>query len=195
MAGRPSGLEVRESGSVRPPEPDRHPKTDFPFTVTNLPPVSLTAAVGLLLLCHAAWGWVPILDSANLAFHEAGHPIFGLFSGRLMVYGGTLMQLLIPAACAWECYRRGQVYGYFACLIWVGENLLNVARYMADARAHRLPLVGGLDPEDFHDWTEILSRWGLLNHDTALAFLVRVGAVGLMAWLLVGAWRIAGEAD
>jgi hypothetical protein len=163
--------------------------------MTKLPPILLTAAAGLLLLCHATWGWVPILDSANLAFHEAGHPIFGILSDRLMVYGGTLMQLLIPAACAWECYRREQVYGYFACLIWVAENLLNIARYMGDARAHQLPLVGGLDPEDFHDWTEILSRWGLLNLDTALALLVRVGAVGLMVWVLVRAWRIAVETD
>lgn len=161
----------------------------------KLPPLLLTTAVGLILLCHATWGWVPILDSANLAFHEAGHPIFGILSSRLMVYGGTLMQLLIPAACAWECYRREQPDGFYACLVWIGENLLNIARYMADARAHRLPLVGGLDPEDFHDWTEILNRWGLLNRDTALAFLVRAGAVGLMIWVLARAWRTAGEND
>ena len=59
---------------------------------------------------------------------------------------------------------------------------------MADARAHQLPLVGGLDPEEFHDWTEILTRWGLLNQDTALAFLVRVSALVLMAWVLKRAW-------
>ncbi len=134
---------------------------------------------------------MPILDSANLAFHEAGHPIFGLFFSRLMVYGGTLMQLLLPAACAWECYRREQLYGFYACLIWIGENLLNIARYMVDARAHQLPLVGGLDPEVFHDWTEILSRWGLLSHDTTLAFLTRVGAVALMLWVVKRSWTVS----
>lgn len=154
----------------------------------KLQPFLLTAAVVLVLLCHLLWGWIPILDSANLAFHEAGHPLFGILSSRLMVYGGTLMQLLIPAACAWECYRHEQPYGYYVCLVWVGENLLNIARYMADARAHQLPLVGGLDPEEFHDWTEILTRWGLLNQDTALAFLVRVSAFALMAWVLKRAW-------
>ena len=59
---------------------------------------------------------------------------------------------------------------------------LNISHYLADARAHQLPLVGGLDPEYFHDWTEILNRWGLLNQDTAFAFLVRLGAVALMLW-------------
>lgn len=155
---------------------------------SRLPPLLLTIAIGLLLLCHALSGWVPILDSANLAFHEAGHPIFGLLSSRLMVYSGTLMQLLIPAACAWECYRREQRYGFYVCLAWIAENLLNIARYMADARAHELPLVGGVDPADFHDWTEILNRWGLLNQDTALAWLVRIGALILLAWIVKQAW-------
>ena len=156
----------------------------------RLPPILLTIASGLLLLCHVLWGWVPVLDSANLVFHEAGHPLFGLLNHRLGVYGGTLMQLLVPAACAWECYRRGQLYGYYACLIWIAENLLNIARYMADARAHLLPLVGGLDPEDFHDWTEILSRWGLLNQDTVLASVVRLGAVAMIIWVLKRAWTV-----
>ena len=69
---------------------------------------ALALWAGLLLLCHAVWGWVPILDSANLAFHEGGHPIFGLLSSRLAVYGGTLMQLLVPAACAFEMQRQGK---------------------------------------------------------------------------------------
>ena len=64
---------------------------------------------------------------------------------------------------------------------------------MADARAHQLPLVGGLDPADYHDWTEILSRWGLLQQDTTLAFLVRVGAVALMVWTVRQAWTRGAE--
>lgn len=143
---------------------------------------------GVLLLCHALWGWVPLLDSANLAFHEAGHPIFGLFSNRLMVYGGTLMQLIIPGACAYEMHRQEKPAGYYFCLIWLAENVLNIARYMADARTHELPLVGGLDPEEFHDWTRILNNWGVLSWDIGLANGLRVLALGLMAWTIWRAW-------
>jgi hypothetical protein len=74
-------------------------------------------------------------------------------------------------------------------VIWIAENLLNIARYLADARAHELPLVGGLDPEYSHDWTEILAKWGLLEQELALAFTVRMLAVALMAWALFAAWR------
>ena len=160
--------------------------------------LSLSTAIlgiwaGILALCHIWWGWVPVLDSANLAFHEAGHPLFGLVSHRLTVYGGTLMQLLMPALCVWEMYRKGKFTEGDFCLIWFAENLLNIARYMADARAHNLPLVGGLDPEYFHDWTQILSSWGLLSWDVVLANLVRIGAVGLMVWTVRNAWLRSQE--
>lgn len=160
---------------------------------TILPMLPLLLWTAIVLFFHAVSGWVPILDSANLAFHEAGHPLFGMLWGRLGVYGGTLMQLLIPAACAYEMFRQQKYQGYHFCLIWVAENLLNVARYMADARAHELPLVGGKDPDDAHDWTLILESWNLLSWDNALANCVRLAALGLMAWTLWRAWQLAEE--
>ncbi|HEX4870112.1 MAG TPA: hypothetical protein VFV15_05240 [Moraxellaceae bacterium] len=155
--------------------------------------LALAAWAGLLLAAHLAWGWVPILDSANLAFHEAGHPLFGLVAEDLAVYGGTFLQLALPVACAVEALRERKTAGFYFCVIWVAENLLNIARYMADARAHELPLVGGLDPEYSHDWTEILAHWGVLEWDTSLAFVVRIVAVALMAGALWGAWRASRE--
>lgn len=156
--------------------------------------LALAAWTGLILACHLAWGWVPILDSANLAFHEAGHPLFGLLAESMAMYGGTFMQLALPAAAAFEAAREDKPAGLYFCVIWLGENLLNVARYMADARRHELPLVGGLDPEYSHDWTEILSHWDLLEHEQGLAYAVRLLALGLMTWALWSAWRTAREA-
>ncbi len=149
--------------------------------------IALAAVAALFLLCHAQWGWVPILDSANLAFHEAGHPLFGLLASGLMVYGGTLMQLLMPAAAAWQLRQQGKVGGCHLCLLWLAENLLNVARYMADARRQELPLVGGGD----QDGTFMLSQWGLLRGDTTLALWLRLFAVGLMVWVLWRDWQQA----
>lgn len=155
--------------------------------------IALAVWAAILLLCHLFWGWVPVLDSANLAFHEAGHPLFGLLADRLMVYGGTMMQLLIPGLCAFEMRRQERYGGYYFCLIWFAENLLNVARYMADARAKLLPLVGGLDPEEFHDWSRILGNWGLLSWDTFLANGLRLVALVLIAATLWRSWVRARE--
>ena len=130
-------------------------------------------------------GWIPLLDSANLAFHEAGHPIIGAFSDRLMVYGGTIFQLAFPTVVAIHFARRGEPAGLAMAVVWLGENLLNVARYMADARAQELPLVGGGE----HDWTEIFLRWGVLAKDVKIAGFTRWLGVALMVGAVVWLWR------
>lgn len=167
------------------------------------PPVGTATAVGaclfiLWMLVRASTGnhWVPILDSANLAFHEAGHPLLGLLSERLAVYGGTVGQLVFPVAAAWHFFRRRHTLGFALCVAWGCQSLLNIATYMADARAMQLPLVGGMDPATAHDWHEIFSRWGMLHLDTTWAAVNRVlawvGGVAVCFWLMLR-WR-AGQA-
>jgi hypothetical protein len=130
-------------------------------------------------------GFVPVLDHANLAFHEAGHPFFGMLGSTLGLYGGTLGQLVFPIVAAVSFRRRRHAAGVALSGVWLFENFLNIARYMADARAQRLPLVGGGE----HDWYHIFSRWGVLRHDTDIAAVTRtlgwLGMVGCMLWL----WR------
>ena len=70
----------------------------------------------LWLMVRASTGdrFVPIVDHANLAFHEAGHLLVGLVSDRLSVYGGTFGQLVFPLAF---------VPGLVAVLItWLGAK-------------------------------------------------------------------------
>lgn len=150
-----------------------------PVTLAGFLGVASFALLIVFARLKSGEGWVPILDSANLVIHEAGHPLVGIFSGHLAVYGGTLFQLLFPALVAWHFHRRGEAVGLAFGLVWLGESLLNVARYMADARAQLLPLVGGGE----HDWTEILSRWGVLEADTRIA-----GFTAFLGWsLMLGA--------
>lgn len=140
-----------------------------------------------LLLIHriSQGGWIPILDSANLALHEAGHPLIGLFSDRLMVYGGTIFQLVFPLTVAIHFSRQREPAGFVIGLVWLGENLLNIARYMADARAQELPLVGGGE----HDWTEIFLRWGVLAKDLRIAGFTRWLGYALMVGAVIWLWR------
>lgn len=140
----------------------------------------------VLMLLVRKWSgqdWVFLLDNANLALHEAGHPLVGLFSERLGVYGGTLFQLLFPALLTLHFTREGHPSGVSVAVIWLGENLLNIARYMADARAQVLPLVGG-----DHDWTEIFSRWGVLQNDLRIALWTRLLGYSLMLAALFWLW-------
>ncbi|TDS71117.1 hypothetical protein [Comamonas sp. JUb58] len=155
-----------------------------------------TVVVGLAalyVLAQHLWTaeqWVFLLDHANLAIHEAGHPIVGIFSDRLAVYGGTLFQLLFPLLFVQHFWRQRQSLGFAAAWLWLGASLLNVARYMKDARSQQLPLVGGGE----HDWTEIFSRWNLLASDTRIAGFVSLIGVSICVLAVVWLW-FRGRSD
>ncbi len=147
-------------------------------------------AVFVVLVLKSEPGFVFILDYANLVFHEAGHPAIGLFSRHMETYGGTLGQLTFPVVLAVSFWRRGEAISFAVSVIWFFENWLNIARYMADARARVLPLCGGGD----HDWARIFGRWNVMNHDTQIAAVVRtIGWLGMgaaCAWV-IWLWWVA----
>ena len=155
-------------------------------------PVSKTALIigvsaAALFFVHAATeksGFL-ILDHVNLPIHEAGHPIFGLLGGTIGIWGGTIMELLVPLLFAVYFATRGETAGAAFSAFWLGENFVYIAVYIADARAMALPLVGGGD----HDWNTILSGMGLLQQDKTIAVVVR-----LLGWaIMIGAvlWFIS----
>jgi hypothetical protein len=150
------------------------------------------ASSGIIILLYflksAEDGFVG-LDYVNLVFHEAGHLIFGVFGPTWGLYGGTVGQLVFPITVIVLFCRKREPIAVTVGLIWVFENLLNIARYMADARMQVLPLVGGGE----HDWTDIFSRWGVLASDTTIATVVStIGWLGMLtAWgWLLWRWRV-----
>ncbi len=146
----------------------------------------LGLAVFLGVLVASEPGFIFGLDHANLLFHEAGHPIVGLVSSKLEPYGGTIGQLVFPVALMISFWRKRQPLPVAVAAIWFFENWLNIARYMADARALELPLVGGGD----HDWNTIFTRWNILQHDLSIASAVKfIGWTGMTVAVLWVGWR------
>ena len=158
-------------------------------TGARLAAFALAFGAFLFVLFRCEPGFVFLVDHANLLFHEAGHPFVGLFSARLVPYGGTVGQLVFPCVLAVSFWRKGHTLSFAVACIWFFENWLNIARYLADARALQLPLVGQGD----HDWNTILSRWNLLQYDTRIAatltFLGWTGIAAICVWVLGRAWR------
>lgn len=135
------------------------------------------------------------LHLINLPFHEAGHIIFSPFGSFLTSFGGSLLQLIVPVVCAVSFWRRADKFAVCVCAWWAGQNLVDLAPYIADARALALPLLGGATGAEVegHDWEAILASLGWSQHDRTLGggahylgVLAMATSLAMAAWF---AWR------
>ncbi len=137
-----------------------------------------------------------LIDYVFVPIHEGGHLLFSYFGHTLHVAGGTLLQLGVPLMLALYFAFQRQATGVAFCSFFFFENFLNVANYMADARAQVLQLVTVGNP-DFveHDWFTLFSKFGVLQYDTKIAAVVRVlgwlGMITVVVWLW---WRTQSTA-
>ena len=147
-----------------------------------------------LVYAFNAHGAGLFIDGANLVVHEGGHNLFGWFGPTMCLWGGTLLQWLVPFLLALYFFTERQIPGFVFSLFFFFENWLYTATYMADARAQVLPLVTTGDP-DFveHDFFRIFTSLGVLEYDTRIAAVVRMlgwcGMIGCVLWLGVRALR------
>jgi len=161
-------------------------------------PVSRYGVLGWLLFylaflfyAFSKHGDFLFIDLANLVVHEGGHLLFGWFGQTLGLWGGTILQWLVPLLLASYFFTQRQTAAFAFCTFFFFENWLYTATYMADARAMVLPLVTAGD-SDFveHDWHTIFSSLGVLQYDTRIAavvsFLGWCGMLTSVAWLV---WR------
>ena len=155
---------------------------------------------GVVLPCGLVWssGQLPIayarcLSSAalhaliNLVFHEAGHIIFAPLGSFMMTLGGSLMQVIVPFACAWAFFfQREDRFAASVCSWWAGQSLIDLSPYIDDARSLQLMLLGGPAAEvEGHDWESILIALGWLHLDHAIAKGVWYCGAALMLAALV----------
>ncbi|MBV8062967.1 MAG: hypothetical protein JOY51_05185, partial [Nevskia sp.] len=133
------------------------------------------------------------LHRCDLPFHEFGHILFHPFGQWLMFLGGSLFQCLMPLILAVYFLRwQGQPFSAAICLWWCGQNFIDVAPYIADARAMVMPLTGEWSDEMVsirdlrHDWHNILLPLHALAHDHALALLAKL--IGSVLMLLSWVW-------
>jgi hypothetical protein len=140
-----------------------------------------------LAYAFSAHGGFLFIDSANLVIHEGGHNLFRWFGPTLCLWGGTLLQWLVPFLLAVYFFTQRETAGFAFCLFFFFENWLYTATYMADARAMDLPLVTTGDP-DFaeHDFHAIFSSLGVLDYDTRIGMTVRLlgwcGMIAVVVW-------------
>lgn len=127
-----------------------------------------------------------LIDGVNLVIHEAGHLIFRLFGEFMMIAGGSLFQVIMPALFVGYFWYYAKYYSAALVLFWVGESILNVSVYAGDSVALQLPLLGGQD--SIHDWNYFLSSLDLLPATAQIAGAIRL--LGTLVILLAAAGSI-----
>lgn len=133
-----------------------------------------------------------LIDGVNLVIHEAGHLIFRPFGEFMMIAGGSLFQIIIPALFVGYFWYHSKLYSAALVLFWVGESILNVSVYAGDSVALQLPLLG---EDSIHDWNLILGSWNLLPATAKIAGTIR--ALGTIAIVLasLGSYKFARKED
>jgi len=129
-----------------------------------------------------------LLDNADLVIHEAGHFFFSFFGKFIYTLGGTLMQIILPSIIASFFFRNNYRTGVQFALLWLGQNLINISVYAADARAQKLPLLGG--NKVYHDWHYLLGEIRILEYDHIVGYIfvgiaITIFAVAILMPLLI----------
>lgn len=141
---------------------------------------------------ETSYAVMPFMHLVNLPFHEAGHIIFMPFGRFVMFLGGTLGQLLIPVVCMCALLiTTRNTFGASASLWWLGQNFMDIAPYINDARALKLILIGGVTGRevDGHDWQNILGTLGWLQYDHTIAHIsYTTGIILMIASLIWGGY-------
>lgn len=121
------------------------------------------------------------LDMVDLPIHETGHLLFTPFGEFMMIAGGSLFQVILPAVFVGYFVWKRQLYSASIVLLWMGQSILNVWVYAADAVVMQLVLTSGMTGSEgsFHDWNYMLSRMGLLESTKTVAGIIR--AAGTLA--------------
>lgn len=165
-------------------------------------PFSL-ALCALLLAVLIIWGFAIMwatphetgeapgfLHLVNTPFHEAGHILFRPFGALITSLGGSLGQLLMPLVCCLTLLLKTRdPFGAGVALWWLGQNFIDIAPYINDARSGELMLLGGNtgqgSPYGFHDWEFILTELGIENWDHGIAWAAHLTGAAVMVTALV----------
>jgi hypothetical protein len=130
-----------------------------------------------------------LIKNFLLIVHEAGHTFFGLLGNRtLMILGGSLNEILLPAIILGYCIFNKYTKGTQLSLYLLGSAWISVAFYAADGASRQLPLIADLGASS-HDWGNLLRQWGLTDHAGTFGItFALIGVVCYISALLVPLW-------
>ena len=166
--------------------------------------MALPRSIWLYLLCEALFIYLfasilqfSIEDNHNwilagmylieFGVHEVSHIVVAFLPSIWVAAAGSIGEIGFTLLVLFATLKTRVYFAAGFAGLWVMFAMHNVGRYIADARAQALPLVGPGETVT-HDWYFVLNEQGLLARDVAIGSTVTtVGTViGVLALLWGG---------
>ncbi|KAF0151256.1 MAG: hypothetical protein FD143_2111 [Ignavibacteria bacterium] len=154
------------------------------FLAKNISWLGSLLLLPIMLYFYFNIGNFLLIDYLNLLIHEGGHGIFRAFGDFIYTLGGTLMQIIIPTMFVVYYFIKKRKLGAQIFLVWLGQNFFNISVYTSDARAQKLPLLGG--NKVYHDWAYMLNKLEIIEYDKLIGeIFIYLGLAAFCIALLV----------
>jgi hypothetical protein len=126
--------------------------------------------------------------------HEVSHLLVGFLPHIFVAAAGSIGEIIFTILIVIAAIKARSYFAMIFGAIWMMLAMNSVGRYIADARAQVIPLMGP-SPEPIHDWHFIFSQLGWLHYDTMIGSALRWlgNGIGFIA-LLFGLWLLIAMA-
>lgn len=130
--------------------------------------------------------------------HEASHIVTMFLPSFFVAIAGSVGEIVFTALLLFACIKYKSYFAAIFASLWLMLALRSVGRYMADARAQTLPLIGPGESVQ-HDWHYIFAQLGWLQADVVLGGVVQglgilIGAGALLFGLACIVWKLMQSA-
>jgi hypothetical protein len=129
----------------------------------------------------------------DFGVHEASHLIVFFLPAIFVAAAGSIGEVSFTILLLYATIKAKSYFAACFAGLWVMLGFMSAGRYMADARAQTLPLIGPGENVQ-HDWHFVFSQLNILNYDTLIGGTVQwIGIVVGAASLVVGLYLIIAK--
>lgn len=126
----------------------------------------------------------------DFGVHEVSHIVVSFLPPVLVAAAGSVGEVSFTLLVLFATLKAKSYFASVFASLWVMLGFMSAGRYMADARAQSLPLIGPGETVQ-HDWHYVFSQLGWLNADTFIGGTVQaIGIIIGIAGLLFGLYLI-----
>lgn len=134
----------------------------------------------------------------QFGIHEASHLAVMFLPSLLVALAGSVGEIAFTSLILFACIKYKSYFAAIFASLWLMLALRSVGRYMADARAQAMPLIGPGESVQ-HDWAYLFGQLGWLQADTIIGGItqgvgVLIGTAALLAGAAMIFWKMYQKA-